>query len=101
MHVPNFPPPDNLEHFPCGGNFAGDLHPIMFDTLFIVLFSIDEYNFGRLSRIWAVTPFDASTWRRNYDPTKLEFKAATLSDVLPTTLENLKGRTPSMPLTEL
>ena len=73
----------------------------MFDTLFTVLSFIDEYNSGRLSRIWAVTPFDASTWRRNYDPTKFEFKDATLSDVLPTTLENPKGRTPSMPLTEL
>ena len=99
MHVPNFPPPDNLEHFSCGGNFAGDLHPIMFDMLFIVLFSIDEYNSGRSFRIWAATPSDASTWRRDFDQMKLAPKDAISFDALPTTLENLKGRTQSMPLT--
>jgi len=57
----------------------------MFDTLFTVLSSIDEYNSGRLFKIWEVTPSDASTWRRNSDPTKLGSKAAILFDVLPTT----------------
>jgi len=57
----------------------------MFDMLFTVLSSIDEYNSGRSFRIWAVTPSDASTWRRSFDPMKLGPKDAILFDVLPTT----------------
>ena len=72
-----------------------------FDMLFTVLFSIDEYNFGRLFRIWAVTPSDASTWRRDFDQMKLAPKDAISFVALLTTLENLNGRMPSTPLTVL
>ena len=80
-------------------NSVGNLHPSIFDALFIVLSSIDEYNFGKSFRIWAATPSDASTWRRDSDQMKLAPKDAISFDAWPTTLENLKGRMQSMPLT--
>jgi len=73
----------------------------MSDELFIVLFSTDEYNFGRSSRIWVATPSDASTWRRDSGQMKLAPKDAISFDALPTTLENLNVLTRSTPLTEL
>jgi hypothetical protein len=90
-----------LEHFLCGENSAGNRHLNIFDELFTALSSTDEYNFGKSSRIWAATPSDAFTWKRNSDPMKLAPKDAISFDALPTTLENLNVRMRSMPSTEL
>jgi hypothetical protein len=90
-----------LEHFLFGENFVGKLHRNMFDALFTALFSTEEYNFGRLFKIWVATPLDASTWRRDSGPMKLAPKDAISFDALPTTLENPNVRMQSMPSTEL
>jgi hypothetical protein len=89
----------NLEHFLCGESFVGNLHLSIFDALFTVLFSTDEYNYGKSSRIWAATLSDAFTWKRDSVPMKRAPKDAISFDALPTTLENLNGRMQSMPLT--
>jgi hypothetical protein len=90
-----------LEHFLCGESSVGNLHLIISDELFTVLFSTDEYNYGKSSRTWAATLSDAFTWKRDSVPMKLAPKDATSFVALLTTLENLNGRMPSTPLTVL